>query len=120
MARLLGFGDARVVTRIGLLCATSVIGFVQVGDLLLIGMPCEPSAGIGLKVKEAARKAGFTTPAVVALSNDWLAYCLTPEQYRAGNYEAMMSFYGEPFGPTLLSALEAGLKQPEAKNRSAP
>ena len=87
------------------------ITFAHVGDLLLLGFPCEPSAEIGLAAKEAARTAGYHHPAVVALTNDWLAYCLTPVQYRAGKYEAMMSFYGDQFGPTMLAALNAELDQ---------
>ncbi len=88
------------------------LSFVRVGDLLLMGFPCEPSGMLGLEAKAAARKLGYTTPAVVALVNDWLAYALTPEQYRAGKYEAGMSFYGDQFGPILLVALDAGLRAP--------
>lgn len=84
--------------------------FVRIGGILLMGFPCEPTGELGLIAKAMARKAGVKTPAVVALTNDWLGYALTPEQYRQGNYEAGMSFYGDRFGPTLLSALETGLK----------
>ena len=69
-------------------------------------MPCEPVADLGLQVKAAARKAGYARPGIVALTNDWLAYALMPDQYRKGNYEAMMSFYGDQFGPALLTAGE--------------
>ena len=88
---------------------------VRIGDLLLVGMPCEPTAELGLQVKEMARKAGYVSPAVVALTNDWLGYALMPEQYRKGNYEAMMSFYGDQLGPTFLQAIENGLKAPPPK-----
>jgi hypothetical protein len=104
-----------LVTR--LMPEKTELGFVRVGDLLLIGMPCEPTGELGLAAKAAARKAGYAHPAVVALANDWLGYALTPEQYRAGNYEAAMSFYGEPLGPTLLSALKKGVQaSAEQKN----
>jgi neutral ceramidase len=88
---------------------STTLHFVRIGDLLLMGFPCEPTGEIGLAAKAAARDAGFKTPAVVALANDWLGYALTPEQYRAGNYEASMSFYGDQLGPTLLMALKTGL-----------
>ena len=94
-----------------LMPTTTQITFVRVGGLLLMGFPCEPSANIGLAAKQLARNAGVKTPAVVALTNDWLAYALTPEQYKAGKYEAVMSFYGEPFGPTLLDGVKTGLAQ---------
>ena len=93
-----------------LMPAKSVLQFLAVGDLLFLGFPCEPTGDIGMAAKAAARKAGFDTPAVVALANDWLAYALTPEQYQAGNYEAGMSFYGDRFGSTLLQALTESLK----------
>ncbi|HLV80255.1 MAG TPA: hypothetical protein VKT32_08225, partial [Chthonomonadaceae bacterium] len=101
----------------GLMPQTSAFHFVRIGDLLLIGFPCEPSGALGLAAKAAARQAGFALPAVVALANDWLAYALTPAQYRAGKYEAMMSFYGDQLGPTLLAALHAGLKREEGRGK---
>lgn len=85
------------------------LSFVQVGDLLLMGFPCEPTGELGLAAKKKAREVGITRPVVVALVNDWLGYALTPEQYRGGNYEAGMSFFGDRLGPTLLDALATGL-----------
>lgn len=92
----------------GLMPESTEVGFVRIGDLLLIGMPCEPTAAIGLQVKASAKQAGYKTTGVVALANDWLAYALTSEQYDAGKYEAMMSFYGNQFGPSLLKGISDG------------
>jgi len=103
------FAQARAIVDT-LMPKSTTITMVTIGNLLLIGMPCEPTAELGLQVKSMARKAGFKTPAVVALTNDWLAYALMPEQYQKGNYEAMMSFYGDQLGPALLKGVEAGLK----------
>ncbi|HLK57207.1 MAG TPA: neutral/alkaline non-lysosomal ceramidase N-terminal domain-containing protein [Chthonomonadaceae bacterium] len=88
----------------GLMPEKTEIEFLWVGGVLFMGFPCEPTGDIGMAAKEAARKAGFDKPAVVALTNDWIAYALTPEQYHAGNYEAGMSLYGDQLGPTLLKA----------------
>ena len=93
-----------------LMPTTTEIGFVRIGELLLIGFPCEPTGDVGIAAKTLARQSGYKTPAVVALVNDWLAYCLTPAQYKAGKYEAVMSFYGDQFGPVLLEGVEAALK----------
>jgi hypothetical protein len=76
-----------------------------------MGFPCEPISDIGLAAKAAAREAGYKTPAIVALTNDWLGYCLTPEKYNKGGYEPTMSFYGDQFGPTLMSALLSSLHE---------
>ena len=92
-----------------LMPAKTTLGFFRLGDLLLLGFPCEPTGELGLAAKESARKAGYVTPAVVALADDWLAYALTPRQYREGNYEAGMSFYGDQLGPILLRAVDQGL-----------
>jgi hypothetical protein len=103
------FAQARALVD-GLMPTQTTITMVRAGKLLLLGVPCEPTANLGLQMKAMARKAGYSTPAVVALTNDWLAYALEPEQYRKGNYEAMMSFYGDQLGPTLLQAVQSGLK----------
>jgi hypothetical protein len=86
------------------------VSFVRVGDLLLMGVPGEPTAAIGLAAKAAAKEQGVRRPAIVALTNGWLGYILTPEQYAAGKYEATMSFHGDQIGVKMLEGLRAGLK----------
>jgi hypothetical protein len=103
------FAQARAIVDT-MMPASTTITMVRIGNLLLIGVPCEPTAELGLQVKSMARKAGYKSPAIVALTNDWLGYALMPEQYQKGNYEAMMSFYGDQLGPALLKGVEAGLK----------
>ncbi len=83
--------------------------FAQIGDVLLMGFPCEPTSELGLKAKALARKSGYRYPLVVALTNDWLGYALMPEQYKNGGYETGMSFYGTNFGDVLLAETEKGL-----------
>jgi hypothetical protein len=85
------------------------LSFVKIGDALLMGFPCEPSGALGMEAEATARAAGVKVPVVVGLTNEWLAYALTPTQYRAGKYEAMMSFYGDQFGPALMAGLKQGL-----------
>ena len=103
------FGQAQALVT-GLMPTETALSFAQIGGLLLIGFPCEPTGEIGLAAKNIARRAGHKTAAVVALTNDWLAYCVTPAQYRAGKYEASMSFYGPALGPVLLDAVKSGLR----------
>lgn len=93
----------------GIMPPTSTLTFVRLGDLLLMGVPCEPTGDIGIGAKERAKRAGFPRPAIVALTNDWLSYCVTQKQYKAGNYEAAMCFFGEGFGEALLTGIEQGL-----------
>jgi len=85
--------------------------FVRIGDLLLMGLPGEPTAAVGLEAKRLARERGVRTPAVVALTNGWLGYLVTEAQYRAGEYEATMSFYGPEIGARMLDAVRRGLER---------
>jgi hypothetical protein len=87
------------------------ISFVQVGDLLLMGVPGEPTAPVGLQAKEAARARSVKHPAIVALTNGWIGYIVTPAQYKAGRYEPTMSFYGDQVGVKILDGLKAGLER---------
>jgi len=87
------------------------VSFLRAGDALLIGLPGEPTAAVGLAAKTLAREKGVRHPAVTALTNGWLGYLLTAEQYQAGKYEATMSFYGEQIGARLLDGVRAGLNR---------
>jgi hypothetical protein len=83
--------------------------FVRIGDLLLMGVPGEPTTPIGLEAKRMAREKQVKHPAIVALTNGWIGYLVTPEQYKAGKYEPTMSFYGDQVGVTILGGLKGGL-----------
>lgn len=89
---------------------TVPISFLEIAGCLLMGFPGEPTSRIGLAAKTAAKEAGFKRPAVTALTNEWIGYIVTPEQYRAGKYEATMSFYGPEVGERLLAGLRQGLR----------
>ena len=102
------FGEANALVN-SLMPTETTLAFAKIGNLLFIAFPCEPTGDIGIEAKRLARRAGYKTSAVVALTNDWLAYCVTPAQYRAGKYEASMSFYGDSFGPAMLTAVQQGL-----------
>jgi neutral ceramidase len=83
--------------------------FLRVGDALLMGVPGEPTAPVGLAAKQLAREHGVKHPAIVALTNGWLGYLVTAEQYKAGRYEPTMSFYGPGIGQLILDGIKAGL-----------
>ncbi len=89
--------------------ASTHISFLRIGDALLVGFPGEPTTPVGLAAKQMAREAGFKHPAVVALTNDWIGYLVTAEQYKAGKYEPTMSFYGPEIGDKMLEGVRGGL-----------
>jgi hypothetical protein len=80
-------------------------GSLRLGDLLLVGVPGEMAAGLGLSVEEDVRRATGVRHAVIGgLANEWVSYILTPEEYKKGGYESSVSFYGETLGPTIAQA----------------
>jgi hypothetical protein len=87
------------------------LAFLRMGDALLIGFPGEPTTPIGLSAKAAARGKGVKHPAAVALTNGWLGYLVSAEQYKAGKYEPTMSFYGEGIGEKMLEGVREGLNR---------
>jgi hypothetical protein len=79
---------------------------LQLGDLVIAGVPGELTAALGLAVKAAVREQdGVKHVAIGGLANEWISYALSPEEYRRGGYEASVSFYGETLGPVLVEAL---------------
>jgi len=87
-------------------------GLLRVGELLVIGIPGEMSAELGLQLKSKAKEMlGVQHPVIGGLANEWISYILSPTAYRTGRYEASVSFYGETLGATIIAGAIAGLKQ---------
>jgi len=88
------------------------IGSVRIGDLLIVGIPGELAAGLGLQIKNELIEKGIKYPTIGGLANEWISYILNAEQYNNGaGYESSVSFYGENLGNIILKG---------AKNSSSP
>jgi hypothetical protein len=85
-------------------------GSVRLGDLVIVGIPGEMAAGLGIRIKAETKTATGARHAVIGgLANEWIGYILTAESYiRGGGYEASMSFYGPELGDRLRKASVAG------------
>ena len=87
---------------------------LQFGDLLIVGIPGEMAASLGLKVKsESQRITGAGHPVIGGLADVWLSYILPTEEYRRGGYESSVSFYGEKLGDTIVAGAIAGVSELE-------
>jgi hypothetical protein len=85
---------------------------LRLGDLLVVGIPGEMAASLGLKIKsEAARITGAKHPTIGGLADAWISYMLQPEEYRRGGYESSVSFYGEGLGETVVAGVIAGVSE---------
>jgi hypothetical protein len=85
-------------------------GSLRLGDLVIVGIPGEMAAGLGLRIKSETKAIiGAQHPVIGGLANEWISYILTPESYlRGSGYEASMSFYGPELGDRLTKAAIAG------------
>jgi hypothetical protein len=88
-----------------LLDDTTSIQVMRIGPILLLGVPCDLGAEIGLALKRYARSRGFDA-IVVGFTNDYIGYVIPDKYYAWPTYEAFMSFNGPYMEDFMTSALE--------------
>jgi hypothetical protein len=83
---------------------------VRVGDLLIVGIPGEMAAGLGLDLKARLRTAtGSRQVAIGGLADEWISYILPAAEYtKGGGYEASMSFYGAGLAESITEGAARG------------
>ena len=64
----------------------------------LVAIPGEMSSMLGSKIKARGRLLGFDQTFILGVTNDWLGYIVTEDEYRHHTYEASISFFGPAFG----------------------
>ncbi len=89
----------------------AVVTGIRYGDLLIIGIPGEPTSEIGAEILTIARKRGFPHTLVVSHVNGWLGYILSPENYDKGGYEATLAFHGRELSGKVVAAATAAIDQ---------
>jgi hypothetical protein len=78
---------------------------LRLGDLVIVGIPGELCTQKGLEIKHRAKEiTGAAHPIIGGLADEWIGYIIPIEQYKMGQYEASMSFYG----PTLIDVIVDG------------
>ncbi|UCD83523.1 MAG: neutral/alkaline non-lysosomal ceramidase N-terminal domain-containing protein [Deltaproteobacteria bacterium] len=84
---------------------------IRIGDAVLVGIPGEPIAEVGLEIKRESRKLGFKYPVVVGLANDYIGYIVNEKEYRKGGYETTMNFFGKDAGAIISEAALKAVKE---------
>src|SRR5262249_805765 len=85
---------------------------LRLGELLIVGIPGEMAASLGMKIKsEAAKISGGKRPAIGGLADAWISYMLPADEYKRGGYESSVSFYGETLGDTMVAGAIAGVAE---------
>ena len=78
------------------------ISQVNIGDLTFLTWPGEPTTDIGYQLQQLAKDSGREYPWVLGLTNDYLAYFTTKEEFKNGGYEACSSLYSYRGGRRIL------------------
>lgn len=85
---------------------------LRLGDLVIVGIPGEMAARLGLEIKLQTEQITSAKHAVIGgLADAWLSYILPAEEYPKGGYETSVSFYGPTLGETIVAGALAGVKQ---------
>ncbi len=82
-----------------------VITMVRFGKLMIVGVPGEPSAELGRRIRAAGLAQGFRAVLTVSHVNGWAGYILDPSDYDRGGYEASLGFHGRLLGDRLVRAV---------------
>jgi neutral ceramidase len=82
------------------------LAVVRIGDRVIATLPGEPTKEVGARVKRAvAAAAGVPRVVIAGLTNEYISYITTPEEYERQHYEGGSTL----FGPRESNLLRAGL-----------
>jgi hypothetical protein len=80
------------------------LSLIKWGPLHLLTWPGEPTYQLGSILREQALQNGAKDAMILGLTNDHLAYFVSPDEYRDGGYESCFSLYGKSGGMGIIQA----------------
>ena len=93
-----------VAAGVGLVPQTMSVSLWQVGDTAIAGLPYEITTQMGRRIAEAVKGASggkVSSSAIAGLTNGYLSYTATPEEYQTCGYEGSFTLFGHQQGPWL-------------------
>jgi neutral ceramidase len=93
------------------------LSMVRVGSTLLSAVPWEITTALGARIKREVKETGpggIEHVAIVSLTNGYVQYATTPEEYAAQHYEGGSTIYGPNTAPLIqdrLVMLASSLRQ---------
>jgi hypothetical protein len=93
---------------------------VRMGKLAIVGVPGEPTAELGRKIRSIGLGLGFRAVLTVSHVNGWMGYILAPDDYERGGYEASLAFHGKDFGALIVQRAREGLQAIRDSGHSKP
>jgi neutral ceramidase len=107
----------------GLAPSLASVSTWRIGDLLIAAFPSELTRQMGLRVRRAllaeTARSGIARAVVAGLTNGYVSYTTTPEEYDACHYEGSFTLYGRRQGPRY-QAFALGVAQALIGGRPAP
>ncbi|MDX1385547.1 MAG: neutral/alkaline non-lysosomal ceramidase N-terminal domain-containing protein, partial [Thermoanaerobaculia bacterium] len=92
------------------LSTVAPIAGLRIDDHAFVTVPGEPIVELGEAIEAAGEELGFAGTVVIGLTDDYLGYVLTEDEYREGGYEACGAWYGPRLGATILEGATAALR----------
>lgn len=89
--------------------ADGFLTLLRIGKLAVVGVPGEPTAELGRRIRSIGLGLGFLAVLTVSHCNGWMGYILEPEDYGRGGYEASLAFHGREFGNLIVQRAKEGL-----------
>ncbi len=90
---------------------TILLQVMRVGDVAIVGIPCEVFTDIGLEIKKSSP---FPITCVVSLANGYYGYLPTPEHHALGGYEtwrARSSYLGVKSSEEIVKVVKELMKE---------
>lgn len=84
--------------------ATTTVSTIALDGLAMTALPGEPTTALGQTLQANARRQGASQAWILATTNDYLGYFVTPTEFKRGQYEACSTFYGQQGGEQLAAA----------------
>jgi hypothetical protein len=96
--------DAGLVGDAPLLPSVLPVQVLWIGDLLIGGVPFEPTTVTGRRLRAALDEHGGRV-VLATYANAYAGYAATPEEYRTQHYEGSATYFGENTVPALINAM---------------
>ncbi len=97
----------------------TTVALAVIGEGVLIGVPCDLSAAIGVTWKAASERLGRRA-VIVGFADDYVGYVIPSEYYETPHYEARMSFNGPHMDRYLTAVVERALDRLGPLQLAAP
>lgn len=86
----------------------AAITAVRIGDVVLLGVPGEPTSHVGRRIAERGRQKGLQVW-VISHCNGWMGYIVDSADYLLNGYEATLTMYGPGTANRVVDAAERAL-----------